>query len=140
LTCSHLSEQRRDDKGKNQSFCQRCAWDDRLAASEGVVGEHPASVVWVTREGDTVLFSTASHRQKARNLARDPRISVSVFDIENPYESVEIRGTAELVEDEGRTLPRVLSHKYLGEDPPAEPDVIRLIVRVSPDKVTNFSA
>jgi PPOX class probable F420-dependent enzyme len=103
-------------------------------------GPH-SSVVWVIRDGDTVLFSTAAHRKKARNLTRDPRISMSVFDLQNPYESVDIRGTAELVRDEGKTLSRQLSHKYLGEDPPAEPDdVIRLIVRVIPAKVTNFSA
>ena len=99
-----------------------------------------SSVVWVLREGDAVLFSTTAARQKARNLARDPRISVSIFEIENPYNSAEIRGTAELIPDEGRTLPKELSHKYLGEDPPPEPeDVIRLIVRVVPEKVNNFS-
>lgn len=102
-------------------------------------GPH-SSVVWFMREGDTVLFSTTAGRRKARNLARDPRISVSVFDFENPYNSVEIRGTAELVEDKGKTLPSKLSHKYLGVDPPAESDdEIRLIVRVVPEKVTNLS-
>jgi hypothetical protein len=34
----------------------------------------------------------------------------------------------------------MLSQKYLGEDPPAEAgDVVRLIVRVTPALVTNFS-
>jgi PPOX class probable F420-dependent enzyme len=103
-------------------------------------GPH-SSVVWVTREGDTVLFSVTTDKQKARNLARDPRVSVSIFDSENPYSSVEIRGTAELVEDTRRTLPNVLSNKYLGEDAPPDPDgVTRLVVRVIPEKITNFSA
>jgi PPOX class probable F420-dependent enzyme len=103
-------------------------------------GGPQSSVVWVTREGDTVLLSATSQRQKVRNLARDPRISVSVFETENPYNSVEIRGRAELVEDPGKTLPTVLSRKYLGEDPPPEPDTVRrYIVRVIPEKVTNFS-
>jgi PPOX class probable F420-dependent enzyme len=102
-------------------------------------GPH-SSVMWFLREGDTVLLSTTTRRQKARNLARDRRVSVSVFELENPYNSVEIRGTAELVEDPGKTLPKQLSHKYLGVDPPAESDdEIRLIVRVIPEKVTNFS-
>jgi hypothetical protein len=34
-------------------------------------GAPHTSVVWVAREGDTVLFSVTSRRQKARNLARD---------------------------------------------------------------------
>jgi PPOX class probable F420-dependent enzyme len=87
------------------------------------------------------LFSTTSTRRKARNLARDPRVSLSIFDLENPYHSVEIRGTAELIADLDRTLPRELSRKYLGEDPPGEPPgVVRLIVRVTPQKVVEFSA
>jgi len=103
-------------------------------------GGPQTSVVWILREGDTVAFSTTAGRRKARNLARDPRISVSVFDTGNPYHSVEIRGTAELVEDTGKSLPKALSRKYLGEDPPPEPDeVVRLIVRVTPDKVNIFS-
>ncbi len=103
-------------------------------------GGPQTSVVWILREGDTVAFSTTAGRRKARNLARDPRISVSVFDTGNPYHSVEIRGTAELVEDTGKSLPKALSRKYLGEDPPPEPDgVVRLIIRVTPDKVNIFS-
>jgi PPOX class probable F420-dependent enzyme len=85
------------------------------------------------------VLSTTAGRQKARNLTRDPRVSVSVFETENPYNSVEIRGAAELVEDKDKTLPRRLSRTYLGENPPPEPDeVIRLIVRVVPEKVTTF--
>jgi PPOX class probable F420-dependent enzyme len=104
-------------------------------------GGPQTSVVWIAREGDTVLFSTSAGRQKARNLARDPRVSVTVFDVANPYRSVDIRGTAELTEDPDKSLPRTLSHKYLGEDPPAEPaDVLRLIVRVTPRKITGFAA
>jgi len=54
---------------------------------------------------------------------------------------VEIRGTAEVVEDPDKALPTLLSRKYLGEDPPPEPDeVLRVIVRVTPQKVLGFSA
>jgi PPOX class probable F420-dependent enzyme len=87
-----------------------------------------------------VLFSVTAARRKARNLARDPRISLSVFDTANPYRSMDIAGTAELVADPEKALPRRLSQKYLGEDPPAEPDTLRrLIVRVTPRKITGFS-
>jgi hypothetical protein len=37
------------------------------------------------------------------------------------------------------SLRRALSHKYLGEDPPPEPaDVIRLIVKVIPERINSF--
>jgi PPOX class probable F420-dependent enzyme len=103
-------------------------------------GGPQSSVVWFKREGDTIVFSTAAFRKKARNLARDPRVSVSMYDLANPYHSVEIRGVAELVEDHDRVLPRELSQRYLGEDPPPEPeDVVRLIVRVIPERVSRFA-
>ncbi|HEY3141825.1 MAG TPA: PPOX class F420-dependent oxidoreductase [Acidimicrobiales bacterium] len=103
-------------------------------------GSPQTSVVWVKRDGDTVLFSTKQSRIKARNVASDPRVSLSIFDTANPYTSVDIHGIATLTVDEGRTLPKDLSQKYLGEDPPPEPaDVVRLIVRVTPEKVTGFS-
>ena len=102
-------------------------------------GGPQASVVWIGRDGDTVVFSTTAGRRKARNLARDPRISLTVTDAANPYRCAEIRGTAELAEDPGKTLPKTLSRKYLGEDPPPEPaEVSRLIVRVRPEKINTF--
>lgn len=103
-------------------------------------GGPQTSVVWIMRDGEAVLFSTTAGRQKARNLARDPRVSLTVFDIENPYHSVDIRGTVELLEDREKSLRRKLSRKYLDEDPPPEPEeTLRLIVRVIPQKVTSFS-
>ncbi|XVV34539.1 PPOX class F420-dependent oxidoreductase [Streptomyces sp. CA-100214] len=122
----------------------RALLDGKNFASVATLGPDGApqnSVVWIKREGDTVLFSSVDGRQKVRNLRRDPRISLSVYDLANPYTSVEIRGTAEIVPDEGKRLPRDLSHKYLGIDPPAEKDEeTRVIIRVVPRKVVSFSA
>ena len=73
-------------------------------------------------------------------MSRDSRISLTVIDAQNPYHSVDIRGATELTEDRDKSLPRRLSHKYLGEDPPPEPDdMVRLIVRVIPQKVNVFT-
>jgi PPOX class probable F420-dependent enzyme len=118
--------------------------DGRNFATVATLGPdgHPhSSVVWVDRDGDTVVFSLTADKQKARNLARDPRVSLSVFDLDNPYHSVEIRGTAELVEDPERSLPERLSRKYLGQSPPPEPaQIVRLVARISPTRVNGFSA
>lgn len=103
-------------------------------------GSPQTSVVWVGRDGDQVLFSTTAQRRKARNLELDPRVSVSVFDLGNPYSSVEIRGKAQLDPDPEKALPKELSHKYLGEDPPAEEaEERRLVVRITPERVIAFS-
>ena len=102
-------------------------------------GAPQTSVVWIKREGDTVVFSSLQDRQKVRNLRHDPRISLSVFDRANPYASAEIRGTAEILPDPDKRLPHELSHKYLGIDPPGErDDQVRVIVRVVPRKIVGF--
>jgi PPOX class probable F420-dependent enzyme len=104
-------------------------------------GSPHTSVVWFLRDGDHLLFSTKVDRVKARNLARDPRVALSVFELENPYSAVDVRGTAELIVDEGKVLPGRLSERYLGEPPPPEPDEdVRYIVRITPRKVTRFTA
>jgi PPOX class probable F420-dependent enzyme len=105
-------------------------------ATLGVDGAPRTSVVWVMREGDAVVFSTLDVRQKARNLARDPRVSMTVFDPADPYSTVELRGTAELVEDPQRKLSFAVTHKYIGQDPPDDPPGSRrLIVRLLPERV-----
>ncbi|GHB44714.1 MULTISPECIES: PPOX class F420-dependent oxidoreductase [Streptomyces] len=122
----------------------RALLDGKNFASVATLGPGGApqnSVVWFKREGDTVLFSSTDGRQKIRNLRRDPRVSISVYDLANPYTSVEIRGTAEILPDEGKRLPYELSHKYLGIDPPEEKDdEVRVIVRVVPERIVGFSA
>jgi PPOX class probable F420-dependent enzyme len=122
----------------------RALLDGKNFASVATLGPDGApqnSVVWIKRDGDTVLFSSTDGRQKVRNLRRDPRISLSVFDLADPYTSVEIRGTAEILPDGDKRLPYELSHKYLGIDPPAEKDdEVRVIIRIVPRRIVGFSA
>ena len=56
-------------------------------------GQPQLSVVWVERDGDDLLMSTTTNRQKHRNLERDPRASVLLYPKDNPYSYVEVRGT-----------------------------------------------
>ena len=110
-------------------------------ATIGPAGEPQASVVWVARAGDTLIFSTKEGRQKAHSLAREPRVSVAIFANENPHQSVEIRGRAKLVEDPEKALPKTLSQQYLGTDPPLEePGWRRLIVRIISERVIQLDA
>lgn len=103
-------------------------------------GAPQTSVIWVGLDGDAVVFSSTTGRRKIRNIVRDPRVSLTIFDVANPYQTVEIRGVVELVDDPDKELPRQLSHKYTGEDPPQEgPEVRRVIARLIPEKVVGFS-
>ncbi len=96
-------------------------------------GSPQTSVVWIDWDGESALFTTRRDRAKGRYLERDPRINITVFDLEDPYRYLEIEGTATL-EDEGAAEHiDEMSHKYRGVDYP-EPDG-RVLVRVRPERV-----
>jgi PPOX class probable F420-dependent enzyme len=112
-----------------------------VVATINADGSVQTSVVWAKRDGDAVLFATVRGRLKERNMRRDPRVSLSVFDLEDPLKYVEIRGRAEITEEGGRELINELSHKYDGKDFRTEPpEVVRVVVRVVPDKITGYAA
>jgi len=48
--------------------------------------------VWALLEEGRIAFFTQSRSRKARNLARDPRVALSVADEANPYRNAQIRG------------------------------------------------
>ena len=95
----------------------------------------PHSVaVWVGLEGDRIVFFTQPQSQKARNLARDGRVAISITDHESPYRSARIRGR--LVDTlEGDAALEVidrLSQRYTGKPFPMRSGVVYL---VEPDRV-----
>ncbi|MFD5247372.1 PPOX class F420-dependent oxidoreductase [Amycolatopsis sp. NPDC058340] len=99
-------------------------------------GGPQTSVIWVGLDGGDLVFSATEDRLKVRNLRRDPRASVSITDAENPYRHTQLRGTVTITPDPGKTLPKTLSHKYLGQDPPPEgDDVERVIVRLRVERI-----
>lgn len=99
-------------------------------------GGPQTSVVWVALDDGDLVFSATEDRRKVRNLRRDPRLSLSITDAADPYRHTQLRGTATITPDPGKTLPKTLSHKYLAQDPPPEgPDVERVVVRLEVDKI-----
>jgi PPOX class probable F420-dependent enzyme len=108
-------------------------------------GGPQSSVVWVGLDGDDVLISSQAGRLKERNLRRDPRASVTVYDPANSELYVEVRGTCTVTEDEGRRLAVALAEKYEGPGAgdeflalPAE--AVRVIIRITPTRVVGSAA
>jgi PPOX class probable F420-dependent enzyme len=76
-----------------------------VIATSNADGRPQSSVIFVKRDGDTVVFSTMKGRLKTRNMVRgDPRVSLLVVDKEKGR-YVEIRGTVEITEDPDKRLP-----------------------------------
>lgn len=102
-------------------------------------GSPHVTPVWIDHEGDTLVFNTATGRLKARNLERDPRVSVSIVDPENPYAPLTVRGrVVEITREGAESHIDELSRRYLGEYPyrHRRPGEDRLIVRIEPEKVS----
>jgi PPOX class probable F420-dependent enzyme len=108
-------------------------------------GSPQTSVVWVGRDGNDVLISTAAGRRKERNMRRDPRVSLSVWDRDDPERYAEVRGLAAVTEDVGRGLAVRLAEKYDGPGAGEEflqlpPEVVRVVIRVTPQHAAGNAA
>jgi PPOX class probable F420-dependent enzyme len=100
-------------------------------------GSPEATVVWIETDGTYIYLNTAFPRLKARNLQRDPRVAITVFDCNRPYDEVlAIRGTAELILEGANEHIDKLSRMYEGK--PFEDwraDQTRVIVKVTPERI-----
>src|SRR6202023_2265262 len=65
----------------------------------GASGRPQLSATWFLAEGDTVKISLNTARQKVKNLQANPKASFLIFDPENPYKYLELRGDAEITPD-----------------------------------------
>jgi PPOX class probable F420-dependent enzyme len=94
--------------------------------------------VWVDYDGEHILFNTATGRAKWRHMKRDPRVTIEVTSMEDPYEYVTVSGRAELEESEeaNRHIDK-LSEKYTGNPKfqSHRPNERRVLVRVKPERV-----
>jgi PPOX class probable F420-dependent enzyme len=91
----------------------------------------PHSVaIWAGTEGDNIVFFTQEGSLKARNIARDPRVAISITDHDDPYQTAQLRGR--VVEargaEEAHALADALALRYTGEPFPYKPPTSRLYV------------
>jgi PPOX class probable F420-dependent enzyme len=94
----------------------------------------PHSVpIWARLEGDRIAFFTQPQSRKARNLAQDGRVAISVADERNPYRNAQVRGrVVETLEgDAALEVIDRLSHDYIGAPFPMRSGVVYL---VEPDR------
>jgi PPOX class probable F420-dependent enzyme len=98
-------------------------------------GGHPQTqVTWVGTDGAQLLIKTQTHHQKYRNARRDPRVTVTIWDAQNPYRYAEVRGEVVGVQagPEARSHIDELSIKYHGGPYGRPIDSERVVLRISP--------
>jgi PPOX class probable F420-dependent enzyme len=96
--------------------------------------------MWVGLDGDDLLFSTVEGRVKHRNMLRDPRVSVTVWDSVDPEISVDLRGRVSMTPDPERLLHIQLARKYDADPGEDRPGAHRVIVRMTVAKVAGHAA
>lgn len=99
-------------------------------------GQPQTQIMWVDADDEHLIINTEVHRQKFKNVSRDPRVTVTIFDAANPYHYAEVRGrVTEIVHGEAaRAHIDVLAEKYTG-GPYANPiQSERVILKISPDR------
>jgi PPOX class probable F420-dependent enzyme len=99
-------------------------------------GRPQTSVVWVDTDGENVVFNTTNARAKGRNLRKNPQVSITVLDSDDPYRYFEVEGPAELAESGAVEHIHSLSQRYEGRQ--FRTPVDRVIVRVSPRRIFDY--
>jgi len=79
-------------------------------------GRPHVAPVWFDLDGDEVIFTTWHSTVKARDLQRDPRISLCVDDERPPFSFVLLEGTAKLSDnlDEVQAWATRIAGRYMG--------------------------
>jgi PPOX class probable F420-dependent enzyme len=107
-------------------------------------GQPQSSLVWVDYDGGCALVNTTRERQKGRNMAANPRVTLLVVDPTNAGRFIQIRGHAELIEESAvdhldRMTRKYTSHPcYYGHVYPAEQWALetRVICRIHATRIT----
>lgn len=101
-------------------------------------GSPHVAPTWVDYESGMILINTATGRIKEKNVKKDPRVALSIFDQENPYHMVSIRGkVVEMTTNGADAHIDKLAKRYLGIDkyPLRDPTERRIILKIRADKI-----
>src|SRR5262249_16935968 len=102
-------------------------WDTLMPA-----GAHRRAPVSERREGDRIIVCTDEQSVKGRNARRDPRVALSITDMNDPYSQAQLRGrVVERRRDEGFKHLDTISKKYVGKPWPYREEVpVALVIEI----------
>ncbi|WP_328537745.1 PPOX class F420-dependent oxidoreductase [Streptomyces sp. NBC_00344] len=95
--------------------------------------------VWYEWDGELLWFTTSTDRFKYRNVTKNPQVSVSVNDPDQPYRYLEVRGVVDRVESDPSAAGffRLADRYGLHLDAPVdEEDPSRVMFGVKPHHTT----
>ena len=101
---------------------RRLVESDSLAhlVTHNADGSAQVTCIWVGLAGDEIVSAHLAEQQKLRNVARDPRVTLSIegTEVQPPgmKQYLVIQGRARLVEGGAPELLQRLAHVYLGPE------------------------
>lgn len=101
-------------------------------------GQPQTQVMWVDADEEHILINTEVHRAKFANVQRDPRVAVTIWDRDDPYRYVEVRGeVVDVVRGQAaRDHIDACSQRYRGRDyDGSQITSERVVLRIRPDRV-----
>jgi PPOX class probable F420-dependent enzyme len=105
-------------------------------ATIGPDGRPQLSAVWFLAEGDELRVSINTTRQKAKNLRARPQCCLFILDLANPQRYLEIRGDAEVTDDDDYAFADKVGTKYGADLRQYDGEgVSRVVVRIVPARV-----
>ncbi len=103
-------------------------------------GQPQTQVMWVGCDDSHLYINTEIHRAKFKNVERDPRVTVTVWDNDNPYSYVEVRGRVVDTIGGQAAVDHInkLSQRYTGNDYSNPITSERVILKISADRQVIF--
>jgi PPOX class probable F420-dependent enzyme len=104
-------------------------------------GAPQVTPVWIDYDGTHIIVNSARGRQKDKNMKRNPHVSVSIQDPDNPYRYLEVRGkVTEITEAGADDSIDKLAKKYTGADKyqHRRPGEVRVMYKITPEHTTTM--
>ena len=101
-------------------------------------GSPQVTPVWGDFDNSHIRINTAEGRLKHKNILRDPRVAVSVVNVQNPLDMTAIRGkVVEIIPDYEYKHADLLTKQYMGKEsyPFKRPNEKRIILKIEPEKI-----
>jgi PPOX class probable F420-dependent enzyme len=102
----------------------------------GADGYPQVTAIWFRRDGERIVTSLTTDRQKFKNASRHPHVTLFVIDPHNPFRTLEVRGDLRSEPDpELATLREIVAHYGADFDSFPAPKDNRVTVTITPRHV-----